>query len=119
MERLRPVAPMGIPHGTTEVTDLEGNWTIPKRFKTSNNPKIRFFLELIVKFFFKMFSCMVIPLQWAMNRNKDLWGENAEEFDPSRFVKDGQVVEPEHFLPFQVCTIVRVHCVGGCVILLF
>ena len=45
---------------------------------------------------------MVIPLQWAMNRDVSLWGSDANQFRPERFRHDGKVVEAKHFLPFQV-----------------
>ncbi len=47
---------------------------------------------------------MVVPLQWAMNRDEAMWGEDAGEFRPERFIKGGEVKveEPTHFLLFQV-----------------
>ena len=72
---------MGVPHGTSDRTTL-GEWALPAR-------------------------CMVVPLQWAMNRDEGRWREDAGEFRPERFIKEGKegevkVEEPTHFLPFQV-----------------
>ena len=62
-------------------------------------------------------SSMVVALHWHMNRNPDLWGSDANEFHPERFLsyhdanlssgdesKAAQPILniPPHFMPFQV-----------------
>ncbi|CAG5012501.1 unnamed protein product [Parnassius apollo] len=74
-QRIRSIVPIGIPHGCTEDTYL-GNYRIPK-------------------------GTMVIPLQWALHMDPNVW-ENPEEFNPSRFLdKDGNLLKPQEFIPFQ------------------
>nr|BAN66311.1 cytochrome P450 306A1 [Mamestra brassicae] len=74
-QRIRSIVPVGIPHGCVEDTYL-GNYRVPK-------------------------GAMVIPLQWAMHMDPDVW-ENPEEFRPSRFLgPDGSLLKPQEFIPFQ------------------
>ncbi|XP_052750591.1 cytochrome P450 306a1 [Galleria mellonella] len=74
-QRIRSIVPVGIPHGCVEDTFL-GNYKIPK-------------------------GAMVIPLQWALHMDPDVW-ENPEEFRPSRFIApDGSLLKPQEFIPFQ------------------
>ena len=46
VQRMWPVVPLGVPHGTTEETILEEKWRLPK-------------------------GCMVVPLHWYINRYED------------------------------------------------
>ncbi|KAG6450070.1 cytochrome P450 306a1 [Manduca sexta] len=74
-QRIRSIVPVGIPHGCLEDTYL-GNYKIPK-------------------------GAMVIPLQWALHMDPDVW-EDSEEFKPSRFLApDGSLLKPQEFIPFQ------------------
>nr|XP_021189636.2 cytochrome P450 306a1 [Helicoverpa armigera]XP_021189637.2 cytochrome P450 306a1 [Helicoverpa armigera]XP_049695087.1 cytochrome P450 306a1 [Helicoverpa armigera]WRX06041.1 CYP306A1 [Helicoverpa armigera] len=74
-QRIRSIVPVGIPHGCIEDTYL-GNYRIPK-------------------------GTMVIPLQWAIHMDPDVW-ENPDEFRPSRFLgADGSLLKPPEFIPFQ------------------
>lgn len=44
---------------------------------------------------------MVVPLQWSMFNDPDVW-EDPEEFRPSRFLQDdGTLLKPQEFIPFQ------------------
>lgn len=44
---------------------------------------------------------MVIPLQWAIHMDPNVW-EDPEEFRPSRFLApDGSLIKPPEFIPFQ------------------
>ena len=60
---------------------------------------------------------MVVSFQWHMNRNATLWGKDANEFRPERFLNYEDMDEsygmepsethptlmiPPHFMPFQV-----------------
>nr|QRG28707.1 CYP306A1 [Chilo infuscatellus] len=74
-QRIRSIVPIGIPHGCLQDTYL-GNYKIPR-------------------------GAMVIPLQWAIHMDSDVW-ENPEEFKPSRFIgPDGSLLKPQEFIPFQ------------------
>ena len=95
----------GVPHGTTEDTIVklrcpsdDKNYTGTKDFVI---PK----------------SSMVVSFQWHMNRNATLWGKDANEFRPERFLNYEDMDEsygmepsethptlmiPPHFMPFQV-----------------
>ncbi|XP_074029294.1 cytochrome P450 enzyme phantom [Leptinotarsa decemlineata] len=75
-QRIRPVVPVGIPHGTMAELVIEG-YRIPK-------------------------GTMIVPLQWAMHMNEEVWND-PEKFDPYRFLDDeGKVVKNAHFMPFQI-----------------
>ena len=58
--RWRPVGPMGIPHVPTEDDWYEGKF-IPK-------------------------GTICIPNLWHMNRDPEIFGKNAEHFDPARYL---------------------------------
>ena len=62
-------------------------------------------------------SSMVVSFHWHMNRNEDLWGSDANQFRPERFLNYEDMDEsygmepsethptltiPPHFMPFQV-----------------
>lgn len=74
-QRIRPVVPVGIPHGSVEPTILNG-FDIPK-------------------------GAMIVPLQWAVHTDPDKWDE-PEVFNPDRFLdENGDFFKPECFIPFQ------------------
>ncbi|XP_072943522.1 cytochrome P450 306a1 [Epargyreus clarus] len=74
-QRIRTIVPMGVPHGCLQETFL-GNYKIPK-------------------------GAMVIPLQWAIHTDPNIW-EDPEEYKPSRFLdEDGNLLKPPEFIPFQ------------------
>ena len=73
--------------------------------------------EIETKDFLIPKSSMVVSFHWYMNRNKALWGADAEEFRPERFLNYEDLDEsygmepsdthpiliiPPHFMPFQV-----------------
>ncbi|KAG8228705.1 hypothetical protein J437_LFUL008694 [Ladona fulva] len=86
-QRIRPVVPLGIPHGALKDTSL-GGYRIPK-------------------------GTMLIALQWVLHNGEVPWGKDAEKiFDPTRFIdSDGNFSsrQKEHFMPFQTG---RRVCVG-------
>lgn len=43
----------------------------------------------------------VLANMYAMNMDSELWSE-PDKFDPSRFLFEGRVKVPEHFIPFSV-----------------
>ncbi|XP_072388304.1 cytochrome P450 306a1 [Diabrotica undecimpunctata] len=74
--RIRPVVPIGIPHGSVEDMEIEG-YRIPK-------------------------GTMIVMLQWALHMDENVW-ENPDEFNPRRFINpEGKVEKSEYFVPFQV-----------------
>ena len=76
VQRLRPVTPLGVPHGTLETTQV-GSWSLPS-------------------------STMVIYLHWQANRDASVWSE-PEKFVPERFLsEDGSLIETPGLYPFQV-----------------
>ncbi|XP_071450817.1 cytochrome P450 306a1 [Hetaerina americana] len=78
-QRIRPVVPLGIPHGALKDTTL-GGFRIPR-------------------------GAMIVPLQWALHNNDSTWGAHAEKvFDPTRFLdEDGSFNHRKYlnFMPFQ------------------
>ncbi|KAF9418311.1 hypothetical protein HW555_004844 [Spodoptera exigua] len=74
-QRIRSIVPVGIPHGCLQDTFI-GNYRIPQ-------------------------GAMVIPLQWALHMDPDVW-EEPEVFRPQRFLaEDGSLLKPQEFIPFQ------------------
>ncbi|CAN7985376.1 unnamed protein product [Ixodes hexagonus] len=76
MHRWKPVAPVGIPRGADEDTEIEG-YFIPK-------------------------GTIVIANIWAVHMDPNLW-TNPEEFDPTRFLDEtGTKVlpKPDHLMAF-------------------
>ncbi|XP_012055452.1 PREDICTED: cytochrome P450 306a1 [Atta cephalotes] len=74
-QRLRSVTPVGIPHGTTEDTQI-GDYDIPK-------------------------GTMIVPLQWAIHTDPSFWHDPLS-FKPERFIaEDGSLIKPKAFLPYQ------------------
>lgn len=77
-QRIRSVTPLGIPHGLTTDTEING-FKIPK-------------------------GTMVVPLLWAVHMNEKNWID-PEIFDPTRFLNhDGVYETPPNFIPFQTGT---------------
>ncbi|XP_076639914.1 cytochrome P450 enzyme phantom isoform X2 [Colletes latitarsis] len=75
VQRLRSVAPLGIPHGTSEDTQI-GEYDVPK-------------------------GAMIVPVQWAVHTDPAYW-QDPLEYRPERFLaEDGTFFKPESFLPFQ------------------
>ncbi|KAL7023311.1 hypothetical protein ACKWTF_012559 [Chironomus riparius] len=74
--RLKTVVPCGIPHGNTQQhTTLDG-YFIPK-------------------------NSMILPLQYAIHMNENLWPE-PQTFNPNRFIdEDGKFFTSPNFIPFQ------------------
>ncbi|XP_056647665.1 cytochrome P450 18a1 isoform X3 [Diorhabda sublineata] len=73
--RIRPVVPVGLPHGTLEDIDIDG-YKIPK-------------------------GTMVMSLLWALHMDENAW-KNPEEFTPKRFInEEGKVEKNDYFMPFQ------------------
>ncbi|XP_076179803.1 cytochrome P450 enzyme phantom [Ptiloglossa arizonensis] len=76
VQRLRSVTPLGIPHGTSEDTQI-GEYDVPK-------------------------GTMLVPMQWAVHTDPAYW-KDPLEFRPERFLaEDGSFFKPEAFLPFQI-----------------
>ncbi|XP_018367768.1 PREDICTED: cytochrome P450 306a1 isoform X1 [Trachymyrmex cornetzi] len=74
-QRLRSIAPVGIPHGTIEDTQI-GDYDIPK-------------------------GTMIVPLQWAIHTDPSYW-QDPLSFKPERFIaEDGSLIKPKAFLPYQ------------------
>uniref|UniRef100_A0A1B0F0M0 Cytochrome P450 n=1 Tax=Phlebotomus papatasi TaxID=29031 RepID=A0A1B0F0M0_PHLPP len=74
-QRIRSVVPVGIPHGTKEETRIDG-YRIPK-------------------------GTMIVPLQWAVHMNPQIWSD-PEKFSPARFLdENGQFQPSQHLIPFQ------------------
>lgn len=78
IQRLCPVVPLGVPHGTMKEVQLENKWKLPK-------------------------NCMVMVLHWHINRDPEYW-DNPEEFLPQRFLNEQEdsLVIPPAFMPFQI-----------------
>merc|ERR1712223_1901294 len=73
VQRRASVVPMGTVHATDRTVELDGH-IIPK-------------------------DTHVIPLLYAMHMDPEVWDE-PEKFVPERFLKDGKVHKPSHFMPF-------------------
>lgn len=79
-QRIRPVVPMGLPHGTTADTDL-ADFHIPR-------------------------NTMVLPLQWAVHMHPDEWPE-PDLYKPERFYDEHTGAfstahrQQQHWMPFQ------------------
>ncbi|KAL5726194.1 hypothetical protein ACHQM5_009257 [Ranunculus cassubicifolius] len=74
--RIHPVAPLLIPHESTEDITVNG-YFIPKKSR-------------------------VLVNTWAIGRDPNVWSENAEEFYPERFIGANMDVEGHdfRFIPF-------------------
>ncbi|GBM10395.1 Cytochrome P450 18a1 [Araneus ventricosus] len=76
------VIPLGNSHATLQDTQL-GGYFIPE-------------------------GTHILPNLWAIHMDPNLW-DSPEDFRPERFLVDGAVVKPQHFMPFSVG---RRMCVG-------
>lgn len=75
-ERIRPIVPVGIPHGATEDTEFCGYY-IPR-------------------------STMLICPLWSLHMDEEVW-KDPHVFMPERFLnEEGKLYRPDHFMPFQV-----------------
>jgi ecdysteroid 25-hydroxylase CYP306A1 len=81
--RLRPVTPLGVPHGTLADVRLGTDYLLPP-------------------------GTMLLPLHWAINRDPAVW-ERPEEFDATRFLMSGGDLASK-MLPFQSG---RRRCIGA------
>ncbi|XP_077292941.1 cytochrome P450 enzyme phantom [Arctopsyche grandis] len=74
-QRIRPVVPLGFPHGTVQDAILAGHH-IPK-------------------------NSMIMPFQWYIHHDPKHWVD-PEAFRPTRFISsDGTLLQPAAFIPFQ------------------
>ncbi|XP_030746633.1 cytochrome P450 306a1 [Sitophilus oryzae] len=74
-QRIRPVVPLGMPHGALEDIEIN-NYIIPK-------------------------GSMIVALQWAVHQNEEQY-HDPEVFNPNNFINDeGKFYKPDHFIPFQ------------------
>ncbi|CAK8674850.1 unnamed protein product [Clavelina lepadiformis] len=81
--RYRTLAPLSVPHKTTESSELNG-YFIPK-------------------------GTTILPNLWAVHNDPDYWNE-PDKFKPERFLdNDGQFVSSNHVIPFSVGPR---HCLG-------
>lgn len=95
-QRIRPVVPVGIPHGAVQEGML-GGYRIPR-------------------------GTMMIPLQWAVHMDSRHWPQ-PEDFDPTRFLdQEGRFFRPDAFMPFQtgmltiICLILEIKYMSdGCI----
>ncbi|XP_077985963.1 cytochrome P450 2U1-like [Glandiceps talaboti] len=78
IQRIKTVAPLGVPHMTSEAASLHG-YSIPK-------------------------DTMVLTNIWAVHMDNIEW-ENPEEFNPGRFIDDnGSVMKRQQIMPFSLGT---------------
>ena len=79
IQRLCPVVPLGVPHGTIKEIILNKKWLIPK-------------------------GSMIMVAHWNLNYDEEQF-ENPKEFKPNRFLdKDGKHIShiQKSIMPFQV-----------------
>ena len=78
IQRLCPVVPLGVPHGTFDNVELESKWNLPK-------------------------GCMVMVAHWSINYNPDYF-EDPYDFKPLRFYckDENSVKRDQNLMPFQV-----------------
>ncbi len=81
--RLRPVTPLGVPHGTLEDLRVGEKYLLPA-------------------------GTMLLALHWRLNRDPAVWGPDAEVFDETRFLRSAELAA--HILPFQTG---RRRCIGA------
>ena len=80
IQRLCPVVPLGVPHGTFHEVDFENKWTLPR-------------------------GCMLMIAHWSINYDPNYF-EDPYIFKPFRFLsEDGKTVKNDlNLMPFQVGT---------------
>ena len=78
IQRMCPVVPLGVPHGTLQEVETLGKWVIPQ-------------------------GSMLMVNHWSLNYNPKNY-ENPETFKPLRFLENDIINKP---MPFQVsyCTV--------------
>ncbi|KAL1488513.1 hypothetical protein ABEB36_014979 [Hypothenemus hampei] len=75
IQRIRPVVPLGMPHGCFDAFEIDG-YIVPK-------------------------GSMIVPLLWSINMNEEQY-KNPHQFNPNNFLDlDGQFCKNENFIPFQ------------------
>lgn len=78
IQRLCPVVPLGVPHGTTEDVSLNEKWLIPK-------------------------GTMLMVSHWDLNHDPEKF-DSPQKFKPYRFLDEetGRVKKSDNLMPFQV-----------------
>lgn len=77
IQRLCPVVPLGVPHGTQDTMIINGKWKVPK-------------------------GTMILISHWSLNYDPDQF-ENPFEFQPKRFLaENGSLRKHQSIMPFQV-----------------
>lgn len=63
--------------------------------------QVKLFQDTTLEGYFIPKNTMIIPLQWAVHMDPDIWHE-PYKFNPDRFLdNDGKFCAPSAFIPFQ------------------